>query len=44
MFKEGRETDAVVGNMRLFADDENVELSLFCILLDDLFTADHHSR
>ena len=38
MLKEGRKTDAVIGNMRFFANHKDIELSSFRVLLDDLLT------
>ena len=41
MLKEGRKTDAVIGNMRFFANHKDIELSSFRVLFDDFFT-EHH--
>lgn len=38
MLKEGRKTDAVIGNMRFFANHKDIELSSFRVLFDNLFT------
>lgn len=38
MLEKGRETDAVVGDVRLLTDHEDVELASFGVLLDDFFT------